>query len=700
MQIIKDCQWEVINMSNSVMDLTENQVDMIKKADIRKVENLRFFKEFHTKIYERFKDFRLTNYKVNFNTKLSQFDIYHKGESIYNDMPISYAKEELAQFYEKYAENKRFNTITAPFDSYILPRFFHQSCQALLKKSPISRQNYEGYIMPGFYPIMAFHGVGAGYHVQEFLSTNVIINCLIIENDEELFAASLYTTNWKEICQPFLKDTKNNIHFIIGPIEDELKLMAFEFQYLSMHCPLYPISTLFINHRNSKIYQRLTKKINEDTTAFATVWGHYDDEIYQLNNCLHNLQADHKIIQPCKPDFLDIPVFIIGGGPSLSERIEEVIRHKDKAIIISCGTAIHSLYHYGIKPDIHFELESHLVTLTHLKALKDDAWLKSIPIIGPTQIPPRVFNLFDKKTLYFKGESATNFLFGDKYSAVTRGTPTCTNGAIALFLHWGFKEIYMFGVDMGYKDTNNHHAKGAIYYTTNDRDLLLGSDVAKEATVTIEGVHGDVMKTKPILYTAKRTIETCAMVFSKTSTIYNCSDGAKMENTIWLSNEALNKQLEYRNTETVKHEFIKWEFDDNENTIDKKKIDSRIDVLEHNLQELGNHIISKINNSGDDFYSFTCTINQISRFLEMKIKSNLPSFYFFIRGSIWHLLYIGFSHALSISDEEEKTKWIKTWKQEAEVIIKGLSTHLSKTVHKKFNINTDPWTWTSTSEPE
>ena len=264
----------------------------------------------------------------------------------------------------------------------------------------------------------------------------------------------------------------------------------------------------------------------------------------------------------------------------------------------------------------------------------------------------------------------------------------------------GAADVYMFGVDMGYKDTNNHHAKGAIYYTTNDRDLLLGSDVAKEATVTIEGVHGDVMKTKPILYTAKRTIETCAMVFSKTSTIYNCSDGAKMENTIWLSNEALNKQLEYRNTETVKHEFIKWEFDDNENTIDKKKIDSRIDVLEHNLQELGNHIISEINNSGDDFYSFTCTINQISRFLEMKIKSNLPSFYFFIRGSIWHLLYIGFSHALSISDEEEKTKWIKTWKQEAEVIIKGLSTHFSKTVHKKFNINTDPWTWTSTSEPE
>jgi len=700
MQPHLDCQWGVIAMSESVMDLTENQVSLIKKADEQRIKNLKFFKEFHIKIYERFKDFRLKNYNVSFNTKLSQFDIFQNGKSIYNDMPISFAKEELAQFYENYSEGKHFRTLAAPFDSYTLPRYFHQACTNLLKKSPINRENYDGYIMPDFYPIMAFHGVGAGYHIREFLSSHILINCLIVENDEELFAASLYTINWQEICQTFIKDKNKNIHFIIGPVENDLKLMSLEFQYLSMHCPLYPISTLFINHRNEDIYQRLTKKINEDTTAFATVWGHYDDEIYQLNNCIHNLHADHRIIQPNRPEFIDIPVFIIGGGPSLSERIEELKKHKGKAIVVSCGTAIHSLYHYGIKPDIHFELESHLVTLTHLKALKDDEWLKTIPIIGPTQIPPRVFNLFSKKTLYFKGESATNFLFGDKDSAVNRGTPTCTNGAVALFLHWGFKEIYMFGMDMGYKDTANHHAKGAIYYTTKDRDLLLGSDVEKEAVVTIDGVHGDKLKTKPILYTAKRTIETCALVFNKTSTMFNCSDGAKLDNTIWLDESGLDGRMANRNTEQNKQAFINHEFSENKNVIDQSTITSRIEVLEHNLQELGNHIISELNKSEDNFYSTTCAINQISRFLEMKIKPGLPSFYFFIRGSIWHLLYIGFAHALSIEDEQLRNTWIKEWKKETQSIIEGLYTHFSKVVNKKFNVNTDPWTWTSTSEPE
>ncbi len=687
-------------MDTDVMELTENHIDLIKKADQRRSENLKFFKEFHEKIYDKFKDFRLKNYNVNFNTKLCQFDILQDGESIYQGAPVAFAKEELAQFYERYSENMRFHTINAPFEGYILPRYFHQRCSQLLRKSPVTKKNFSGYIMPDFYPLIAFHGVGAGYHIEEFLSTNIIINCLVIEDDEELFAASLYTINWKDICQTFIKDKNKNIHFIIGPTEDEVKLRAFEFQYLSMHCPIYPLTTLFINHRNLPIYQRLTKQINEDTTAFATVWGHYDDEIYQLNNCLHNLNETHSLIKPNKPEFRDIPVFIIGGGPSLSERIEQVKQHQGKAIIVSCGTAIHSLYYYGIKPDIHFELESHLVTLTHLKALKDDDWLRTIPIIGPTQLPPRVFKLFDHKTLYFKGESATNFLFGNKDTAVNRGTPTCTNGAIALFMHWGFKEIYMFGIDMGYKDTNNHHAKGAIYYTTKDKDLLLGSNVEKEATVTIQGVHGETMTTKPILYTAKRTIENCAIIYSKTSTVFNCSDGAQMDHTTWINGDTLNLNLHDKQTETLKEQFIAYEFYENDTCIDQSQVKSRIEVLEHNLKELSTYIISEIKKSENTVYSLTCTINNISRFLEMRIKPELPSFYFFIRGSIWHLLYIGYAHTLSINDKEEKTQWIKIWRGETEDIINGLFTHFSKVVNKKFNINTDPWTWTSTSEPE
>ncbi len=683
-----------------MIDLTDSQINVLKSSDKRRKDNLNFFKDFQSKIYDRFKEYKLNKYRVSLNTKLGQLDIYHDGKSIYADRPVSFAKEELADFYSKYSEGMHFQTLSAPFGGYTLPRFFHQRCSQLINKSPAKRGTHSSYIMPNFYPLMIFHGVGAGYHVQEFLSSNNVINCLLIENNEELFAASLYTVDWKTLCQPFIKDKNKNIHFIVGPIKDEHRLFAYEFQYLSRHCPLYPITTFLINHRNEEIYQRLTKKVNEDTTAFTTVWGHYDDEIYQLNNCLHNLTLSHKIIRPNKPEFIDTPIFIIGAGPSLSERIEHIKAYKENAIIISCGTAIHSLHHHDIKPDLHFELESHLVTLSHLKELGDDEWLSSIPIIGPTQLPPRVFQLFKHKLMYFKAESSTNFLFGNKDTAIIRGTPTCTNGAIALFLHWGFKNIFLFGVDMGYKDTSNHHAKGSIYYNTKDKVLLSGANVGTEATVSITSIHGEPMKTKPILYTAKRTIETCAILYQKTSTIYNCSDGADMEHTTWLSEVDFSVKLDKLGSKSMKNEFIEYEIISNQCNIDKAEIQSRIEILESNLHTLGQHIISEISKSKNNLYDLTCTINNISRFLEMQLKPNLPSFYFFIRGSIWHLLYIGYSHALMINSNEECGSWIDTWKSETTETINGLIKHFSSITNKKHNINTDPWTWISTEEPE
>jgi len=683
-----------------MIDITASQINVLKNADTRRRENLEFFRDFHTKIYDRFKDYKLEKYHVSLNTNLGQLDIYHEGQSIYADRPIAFAKEELADFYSKYGEKKKFKTLPAPFGGYNLPRYFHQRCSQLIKKSPVNRGTHTSYIMPNFYPLMIFHGIGAGYHVQEFLASNNVINCLLVENNEELFAASLYTVDWKTLCQPFIKDKNKNIHFIVGPIEEESRLFAYEFKYLSMHCPLYPITSFLINHRNEDIYERLTQKINEDTTAFATVWGHYDDEIYQLNSCLHNLTSDHKIIKPNKPEFINTPIFVIGGGPSLSDRIKQVKENKDDAIIISCGTAIHSLYHYGIKPDLHFELESHLVTLNHLKELKDDEWLSSIPIIGPTQIPPRVFTLFKHKLMYFKSESSTNFLFGNKDTAIARGTPTCTNGAIALFLHWGFKKIFLFGIDMGYKNTANHHAKGSLYYNTKDKVLLAGANVDHEATVSITSVNGEPMKTKPILYTAKRMIETSALLYKKTSTIYNCSNGAKIDNTIWLSEEEFNLSLEEIDSKSMKKDFIEYEIINNKNQINKTEIESRIEILESNLNTLGQHIISEISSSKNELYSLTCTINNISRFLEVQLKPSLPPFYFFIRGSIWHLLYIGYSHALMMESYEEVEDWVSTWKTESIDTISGLIKHFSSVVNKKYNMNNDPWTWTSTEEPE
>ncbi len=684
------------------MELTEAEhgqaVDKLRVAQKLKEKNLHFFKDFHPSIYTQFGEFRLDQYKVSYNSDVNALDVLLNGRSIYNNRPVAEAKEMLADFEGKLGQGKTLRTVQPPFGGYDYPRYFHRQCNKILSNSPVTIENYSGYTIPDFYPLIIFNGVGAGYHVEMFFQKYSAINALIVEPSSELFACSLYIVDWEEICRPFIDNPERNIHFIIGPIQDELHLYGYIMKYVASHCPIFPLTCLFINHKGLDLYTRITKKINDDTHAFVSTWGFYDDEINQINNCLHNINLDIPIIKPSKKEFMDIPVFIVGAGPSLDDKIELIKQHKNDALIISCGTAIHILHKNGIKPDIQFELESHQVTLKSLEAIEDKDWIKSIPVMGPAQLSPKLYKFFNKKVIYFKGESVTSMLFGKDDTSVRRGTPTCTNGAMAIFSHWGFKNIYFLGMDFGYRDLKIHHANGSIYYNTKDEDLIKGSSVIQDATLSVEAVDGTTIKTKPILYTAKRTIEMTAKAFSKTSTYYNCSNGAKMDNTIWIKDSNLDIK-ESNNYKQLKSDFLDLQYK-NQFTIDKNIIKERLNILNHNMKELNEFIKSELDKIDGSLYSLTAQINIISSFMDKKIKPELPPFYFFLRGTIWHLFYIGYSHALCIKDTKDLKKWINTWKNETINTLIGVNNHFCKIVYKKYDYDLDPWTQRSTSDPE
>ncbi len=671
----------------------QEQFEILEAAQARKIRNLQFFKTFHPGIYQRFAEYKLSKYSVSLITDNGQLDILEDGVSIYDNMPISKAKEEVFQFTQAYAAGNRINTIAPPWDGYIYPSVFHSACRNLIYKSPVNKHIYQGYKIPDFYPLIAFNGVGAGYHIDILLSNNRLINALIFEPDEEMFAASLYIQDWQELCRPFIENPERSIHFIIGPFPNFDQAYAHYFKYMIEHCPIYPLTTLFINHRNSESARAITQKINEDTNAFASIWGFYDDEIYQINNCLHNVNLEVPMIVNNQQDLIDMPIYIVGAGPSLDDRIEDLRKVKGKGLIISCGSAIHTLYHHDIKPDIQLELESHLITLRSLEELEDQEWVQDIPLIGPAQLAPTVFNYFKNNVFYFKGESVTTFLFGKEGTIVNKGTPTCANAAIAVFLNWGFKNLYLFGVDFGYKDINKHHAKGSVYYNTDQEILQIEEELNKEHLLDVDCATGGKIKATAFMFTAKRTAESIIYTYKKTSTVYNCSDGALIPFTTHLNCDEFNA-IEKDNQQNKIDSFLNIQFFNNKNKVEKVTVDKRVNVLEHNLNELTNYLISELGKMEFDLYSLTAKINQLSNFLETKIKPELPPFYHFIRGTVWHLFYIGYSHALCINDQAELKKWIRTWNLEAIRILGFLPGHFAKVVHKKYDLKTDHWTRT------
>lgn len=681
----------------AMIDQTAAQVEILHRAQALKESNLAFFKTFHPAIYNQYGEHVLSTYKVSLIPENGQLDILKDGRSIYRNRPVAEAREEMADFEQHHGPGRFLKTVKPPFGGYTMPRFFHRSCAKLIEKAPISASEYRGYEIPDFYPMVMFFGAGASYHIDEFLEKYDVINALVLEPDEDLFACSLYTVDWQKICQPFVDEQHRNIHFIVGPIHDNHHLQAYVLRYLGSRCPIYPVSALYFNHNKRPEYNDLVEAINKDTNAFVSVWGFYDDELNQLNNTLHNIHLDIPVIKANTPEHAEVPIFIVGAGPSLDQRIEDIKAHQGEAIIVSCGTAIHSLYHYGIKPDLQIELESHMVTYKALKELNDDEWLASIPIIGPAQIPPRVFNLFDRRAVYFKGESVTNFLFGKPATAVNRGTPTCTNAALALFCHWGFKNIYLFGMDFGYRDIANHHAVGSVYAKTDDEDLQEGNEIARDAKMDVTSVDGKPMKTKPILYTAMRTCEVLARAYDDRGTILNCSNGTAMDGIDWVP---LDKPIPMPEKETNKQAFLDRQFLDNEQVIAKDIINERLEILDHNLRELVNYIRQELDKMEPNLRSLTETVTTITLFMEQKIRPAIPAFYFNMRGSIWHLLYIGYSHALAAHTDNQKREWISTWRDEVKSILKKLPNHFESIVFKEFDLDSDSWTWRSATDPE
>lgn len=674
-------------------------VDQLKMAQLRKVDNLNFFKKFHPGIYQTFKEYKLDRFRVSFNTDVNQLDILCEGKSIYNGRPIAESKETLSDFYKLFSPGKTLRTLNPPFGGYDFPRFFHRKCHSLITHSPITKEKFKGYKIPDFYPLMIFNGVGAGYHISEFVADNKIINCLITEADPDLFACSLYTVDWQEICKQFMQDSNKNIHFIIGPFDNSQHLYNYVMRYLGSHCPLYPLTTLFINHNNEEIYNKVTQQVNEDTYAFVSVWGFYDDEINQINNCIHNIHLKNNIISQNDITNADIPVFIIGAGPSLNDNIEAIKKFEGEAIIVSCGTALGPLHHHGIKPDIQFELESHQITLNALKEIGDDTWIQSIPILGPAQLSPSVYKFFDTRLMYFKAESVTSMLFGESFNSVKKGTPTCTNGALATFAHWGFRKIYLFGMDFGYRDMAEHHAEGSVYYSSNNEDIARDAEVHKDAKITVESVDGKKIKTKAILFTAKRSVEMAAKTYLS-SKFYNCSNGVKLDHTEWIKTPIdLPIELNNEQNKSLKREFLKNQFY-NSQPVDTSIIQERLSVLSHNMNELNNYIETELNNIDGTLYSITFVINNITSFLENKVKPEVSPFYFFLRGSIWHLFYIGYAHALSIDNSEQLKKWTYHWKSSVIETLTEMRSHFESIVFKEYDYDKDIWVKRSTSDPE
>jgi hypothetical protein len=235
-------------------------------------------------------------------------------------------------------------------------------------------------------------------------------------------------------------------------------------------------------------------------------------------------------------DDKEVPIFIVGNGPSLDSSIEAIKEWQGQAIVVSCGTTLQALHRHGITPDFHAEIEQNRSTFDWAVLIGDLDYLKNITLISCNGIHPDTCDLYKDVMIAFKeGESSTvsalNVLGRENFATLLNAFPTVSNFAIDLFSTIGFTSIYLIGVDLGFVDVKHHHSKSSGYYQEDGEETY---DFTKSANTSliVPGNFRPRVNTKHEFKVSRQVIEQVTSAKPKGQEFYNCSDGAKISGTL------------------------------------------------------------------------------------------------------------------------------------------------------------------------
>lgn len=384
-------------------------------------------------------------------------------------------------------------------------------------------------------------GIGCGKHISNINHQTNIKQLYIFEPNVDYFYASLFCFNWQQL---FDEAAKNNqqIYLNIGGSDDDYFADVMQQFYRN---GLFAIAdTYMLQAYDSPFLAQSIKLLKQQLKVVLAMGDYYDYARFGISHTYDNFRAGYNWLKADRATYkqhpaTDIPVFIVGNGPSLDHSVEFLKEHRDNAIVISCGTALKALHALGITPDFHAEVEQNRSTYRWITQVNDASYLKSINVISVNGLHPDTANLFADVFLAFKSGEAATYVFKKLLSdiadiaSLSYAYPTVSNLAVNFALYAGFKQIYLFGVDLGYVDVDNHHSKFSAYYDQQGQSIY---DYRKEHGdgLIVSGNFRPSVQTKIEFDVSRQVMEKTLAGWGAHVAVYNCSDGAKIKGAVSL----------------------------------------------------------------------------------------------------------------------------------------------------------------------
>lgn len=410
-------------------------------------------------------------------------------------------------------------------DSIISRRFYEQVREALddvgvdsIAPEPLGQAAF-----------MFIFGVGLGFHLAPLTEGVDAEHVVVVEAVDEFLSWSLQSIDWNALHEG-MAARGQTLHLFLS--SDPIVLAGHINRVIESVGEMFLDGTYFFRHYPFWALDEAYNRIRTELPMRMVGRGYYEDERKMIRHGVVNLHKfEHYMVRGQFRRRHGVPAFIVAAGPSLDASIEYLKQWKDHGIIFSAGTTLQALIKAGIMPDYHVELENVATThkvcmhiLEQRPELFPDGRFTGIKMIASTSVSPLVPPLFDENYFFYRDCAVSTTCFGEGVEIMDGVGPSISNTCISVAARLGFENMYLFGVDCGWRDPHNHHSKNTMYYTLDgfitDR---------YEGEFSSPGNFGGTVYSNMIFTWTRDMIEQKVKLFSLK--VFNCSDGAYIQGT-------------------------------------------------------------------------------------------------------------------------------------------------------------------------
>ena len=377
------------------------------------------------------------------------------------------------------------------------------------------------------------NGIGLGYHLTAFVNSTEIHHLSIVEPDSDIVFAAMHLVDWEAVCKRF-DGTGRSINLIFSATtENGIGQLVRHMNRVG----LYNFARTHIyTHIDTPNIRKTVKLFVEQLRMRMGGLGYFDDERIGLAHTLANIRGG-AVLLDFKRKFPAVigqkPVFIVANGPSLDLAVDMLKANQDKAIIISCGSALGSLYELGIKPDVHVEMERPRPQVEWIEETTNPEYRKGILLLTINTTHPDMLTLFEHSAMGLKPADSGSYYLLERLDKLAfnihleRCNPTVGNAGIAFASALGFEEIYLVGLDLGTVDPEQHHSKFSAHYRMDDEtfEALGFNGPIEKGHVVVPGNFGGEVTASLIFTTARHNVEHLLKEHQQIR-CYNTSSGA------------------------------------------------------------------------------------------------------------------------------------------------------------------------------